>query len=107
MVMGGLILPILEGVQWVMETVTFIEFICEESIQSCGLGVYIAIQQRNYSAAARALNTQKTILVPYLRTIVTTLGPLAPYSMGPFLAFVVASESNISVFEEILIAGKK
>lgn len=104
--MAGII-ALLEGVANIMETVTFIQFIEEEAIQSAALGVFLAIRGKSYPGASKGITLLRGQLLPNLRYINDNAGWLAPYSKGPFHDFCDATETNLEIYEDILFAHKK
>jgi len=101
------VLPVIKGLLNVMQIVAFIQFIEEEAIQSAALGAFLAIRQRNYHAAWRAINLLEQELIPHLEQINTYIGWASPYSMECFHDFVVATRMNIEIYKEICTAGSK
>ena len=93
---------VFEGVSFIMESVTFVEFILEESIQTNQLALFMAIKQRKYSIARKALDLLENKLIPDLEDTANKAGWLAPYSVGAFKDFVRASKQSIAVYKEIL-----
>ncbi len=100
------ILVALEGVANIMEVVTFIQFIEEEAIQSAALGVFLAIRGKSYRGASLGITLLRGRLIPNLKYINDNAGWLAPYSKGPFADFVVATETNLEIYEDILFAHR-
>jgi len=80
----------------VMSIVTFAQFIEEEAIQACQLGVFMALRARNYKAARQALLTTEETLLPHLKDMNTIAGWLAPYSQRSFEDFIIATEASIA-----------
>ncbi|GAJ16166.1 unnamed protein product [marine sediment metagenome] len=103
----ALLLPVLKGLVNVMEIVTFIQFIEEEAIQSAALGVFLAIRAKSYRGASLGITLLRGQLIPHLRDINEYVGWLAPYSQGCFADFVLATETNLEIYEDILFAKKK
>ena len=101
------VLPVWKNVQWVMESVTFVQFIEEEAIQSCALGAFLAIRCRDYHSAWLAIHLLEDELVPHLSSINYHAGWLAPYSKSAFLDFIKAQEANIVIYKNLCTAGKK
>jgi len=101
------VMPILVGVQMVMEVITFIQFIEEEAIQSAGLGAFLAIRSRDYHSAWLAINLLENELVPHLELINETVGWIAIYSQGAFYDFAKAARTNIEIYKNICTAPKK
>lgn len=98
------LLPILGGLANVMEIVTFIQFIEEEAIQSAGLGVFMAIRAKSYRGASLGMSLLRTQLIPHLKDINEYVGWMAPYSKGCFEDFIMAAETNLEIYEDILFA---
>ena len=101
------ILPVVAGVANIMEVITFIQFIEEEAIQSAALGVFLAIRGKSYHGANLGITLLRGQLIPHLKAINETVGWLAPYSKGCFADFVIAQETNLEIYEDILFARKK
>jgi len=101
------VMPVIGGLQFVMEGVTFIQFIEEEAIQSASLGCFLALRARCYSAAARCITVIRAELVPHLKLINDNLGYLAPYSKGAFADFIKATELNLTVYDDLLYKAAK
>ena len=100
------ILVALEGVVNVMEVVTFIQFIEEEAIQSAALGVFLAIRGKSYHGATLGITLLRDTLIPHLKDINDYAGWLAPYSKGCFADFILATETNLEIYQDILYAKK-
>ena len=100
-------MPVIQGVQFVMEAVTFIQFIEEEAIQACQLGCYLALRQKNYKAAARAIITTRSTLLYHLKAVNECVGWLAPYSKGAFQDFITATEATLDNYEELMLSTWK
>jgi hypothetical protein len=101
------VMPVLAGVEKVMQAVTFIQFIQEEAIQSCALSIFLAIRQRQYSTANLALYTLENVLLYHLKTVNDIVGWLAPYSKGAFQDFITATETSIETYKQLLAAAPK
>jgi hypothetical protein len=101
------VIPTLTGIMNIMETVMFLEFIEEEAIQSAALGVFLAIRQRNYSQAWRAINLLQNQLLPHLEALITHIGWLCPYSIGVFSDFWLASKTNVEIYIELCMKAPK
>ena len=101
------IIPLLEGVANVMEVVTFIQFIEEEAIQSASLGVFLAIRGKSYRGASLGITLLRGQLIPHLKSINDYAGWIAPYSKGCFADFILATETNLEIYEDILFAHRK
>ncbi len=100
------ILAALEGVANLMETITFVQFIEEEAIQSAALGVFLAIRQKNNKAAYRGINLLEYTLVPHLIEYNEYAGWIALYSKFCFEDFIVATKANIEVYKDLTLAGR-
>jgi len=90
----------------VMEIVTFIQFIEEEAIQSASLGVFLAIRGKSYRGASLGITLLRGQLIPHLKDINDYVGWMAPYSKGCFADFILATETNLEIYEDILFAKK-
>ena len=101
------VLPVITGLMNVMQIVAFVQFIEEEAIQSAALGAFLAIRQRNYHAAWKAINLLEQELIPHLEQINTHIGWACPYSMGCFHDFAQASRMNLEIYKELCTAGSK
>jgi len=100
------LIPILKGIEAVMEIVTFIQFIEEEAIQSASLGVFLAIRSKSYRGASLGITLLRGQLIPNLKAINDNVGCMAPYSKGCFADFIIATETNLEIYEDILFAKK-
>lgn len=100
------ILEALKGVSNLMETITFVQFIEEEAIQSASLGIFLAIRQKNNRAAYRGINLLKYRLIPNLREYNDYAGWIALYSKYCFEDFIAATEANVEVYEDLTLAGR-
>ena len=100
------LIPILKGVEAVMEIVTFIQFIEEEAIQSASLGVFLAIRGKSYRGASLGITLLRGTLIPHLKGINENVGWMAPYSVGCFSDFIKATETNLDIYEDLLFAKK-
>ncbi|GAI91612.1 unnamed protein product [marine sediment metagenome] len=97
-------IPDLGGVIKVMETISFIQFIEEEAIQSAALGVFLALQAKSHRGAALGVNLLKDELIPHAKILNETVGTLAPYSKGCFADFIKAQETNLEIYQDILFS---
>lgn len=100
-------MPVITGIFNVMEVVAFIQFIEEEAIQSAALGAFLAIRQKNYHAAWKAINLLEQELIPHLDQVNRELSWACPYALGPFHDFVVASRLNVDIYKELCTAASK
>lgn len=78
---------VLAQVEFVMEAVTFAEFIMEEALQSAFFGVNTAIANKDYDLAKMMLDLIDDELLPHFDTFVSRIGYLAPYSWIAFQDF--------------------
>ena len=101
------VMPVLDKVMFVMEAVTFIQFIQEEAIQSCQLGAFLALRQRNYKAVSWAITTTRGTLLAHLKAVNEIVGWLAPYSKGAFQDFILATETSLALYDELLLSALK
>ena len=100
-------LLIVQGIANVMEVITFIQFIEEEAIQSASLGVFLAIRGKSYRGASLGMTLLQGTLIPHLKDINLSVGWMAPYSQGCFADFILATETNLEIYQEILFAHNK
>ena len=100
------LIPILAGIANVMEIVTFIQFIEEEAIQSASLGLFLSVRAKSYRGSCLAMSLLRGQLIPHLKDINECVGWMAPYSEGCFADFILASETNLEIYEDILFAKK-
>lgn len=95
-----------EGVSFMMEAVTFCQFIEEEALQACGLSCFMALRSKNWKAASWAMQTMRTPLLEHLMNLNSVAGWLAPYSKGCFEDFITAVQVQLQVYDELLIAAR-
>ncbi|GAH56790.1 unnamed protein product [marine sediment metagenome] len=101
------IMPTIEKVWAVMEVVAFIQFIEEEAIQSAALGAFLAIRQRNYKCAWKAIDLLDKELIPHLDQVNREIGWVSPYSFGCFRDFIRASQLNVEIYKDLCTAASK
>ena len=91
---------ILKGLTGIVGTVVFAEFICEEAVQTAGMGVYMASQTRDPEVVRQALENYKNILnaTKQIHDTVKYIDPIG----STFEAFFVASENNITNYEKLI-----
>lgn len=100
------LLPVLAGISNAMEIVTFIQFIEEEAIQTSSLGCFLALRSGSWKGAALGINKTRE-LVGYLRDVNNAAGWLAPYSKFCFADFCSAVETNLEIYDDILLTRLK
>mgnify|MGYP000117784947 CR=1 FL=1 len=85
---------ILKGITGIVGTVVFAEFICEEAVQTAGMGVYMASQTKDPEVVRQALENYKNILnaTKQIHDTVKYIDPIG----STFESFFVASE-NLSL----------
>lgn len=96
------VMSMLSGVQDMMSAITFIQFIEEEAIQSAALGTFLALRARSPRAASLGISRCR-IIVEHLRVINNGIGVAAPYSRGCFADFILATETNLEIYDELLL----
>lgn len=101
------VMPVIKNVWALMEVVAFIQFIEEEAIQSAALGAFLAIRQRNFKCAWKAIHLLENELIPHLDQVNREIGWASPYSMGCFRDFIVASQLNVEIYKDLCTAGSK
>jgi len=101
------ILKALEGIQDMMAAITFMQFIHEEAIQSAALGTFLALRHGSYRGASLGISQTRQIL-ENLKAVNTYAGIFAPYSHRCFEDFIKATETNLEIYDDILmIKGKQ
>lgn len=103
---GPAILAALSGIANAMEIVTFIQFIQEEAIQTSSLGTFLALRNGSYRGAALGINRTR-LLVSYLRDVNDWAGWIAPYSKYCFADFCDAVDTNLEIYDDILLTKIK
>jgi len=101
------VMPTIAGLFNVMETVTFIEFIEEEALQAVGLGIFMALRQRNTKMAWKGIIVYKDVLIPHLELIWTGIGWASPATLGCFYDFIQACKLNAEIYMELATAMAK
>ena len=91
---------ILKGLTGIVGTVVFAEFICEEAVQTAGMGVYMASQTKDPEVVRQALENYKNILnaTKQIHDTVKYIDPIG----STFEAFFVAAENNITNYENLI-----
>lgn len=101
-----IIIPVaLIALQSTMAMVTFLQFIEEEAIQACSLGVYMAMIEKQYSLAWKGIVVLEAVLIPHLEALNLQIGWIYPPTMCCFFDFVTASEMNVKIM--MALATKK
>lgn len=77
----------LQGVQFVMEAVTFTEFILEEALQTAFFALNNAIRAKQYDLAKTIIDRIADDILVDFDTFVNNIGWMAPYSLGAFSDF--------------------
>jgi len=85
----------------VMGAVTFIEFLYEEMLQTQGMGVYVAISNKQWTSAYSTLNQAKKRLQT-AKKFYNWFGWLAPMSWNVFKNYADATESQYAVYEGLI-----
>jgi len=101
------VMPTLSGLFNIMETVTFIQFIEEEAIQAVGLGIFMAIRQRNWTMAWKGIVLLDGQLLPHLEQLNMGIGWASPATVGCFYDFIQATKMNVEIYKELATAGSK
>jgi len=101
--MAHWLLIALAGVANMMETITFMQFIEEEAIQSASLGVFLALRSKSYKGASLGMSLLRRDLIPHLREINDEVGMFAPYSKRCFEDFINATEMNLDIYDGIMM----
>ena len=77
----------LYAVEFVMEAVTFAQFIMEEALQTAFFAVKNAMDHKQYDLAKMTLDFIDDEALAYLDTFNENIGWLAPYSKPAFAAY--------------------
>jgi hypothetical protein len=103
---ADLIFRALQGIQDMMSALTFMQFIWEEAIQASMLGAFLAMRMNNNRGAVLGLNAAQ-VAVDHLRIVNTEMGMFAPYSKYCFEDFILATDTNIEIYRDILLIKGK
>jgi len=97
---------ILQGIAFVMEAVTFVQFIQEESIQAAMMAVWMLTRAKRYAKARELLDQVETRFLPNLYNTNSAWGWIALYSKAAFYDFAEATAASIDAYKEILYAAQ-
>ena len=86
-----------------MGTANFIEFLYEEGLQTAGMGIYVAISNKQWTTARDALNKAKKLLA-VADWCFTNLGWLAPYAWNVFKNYGDATKLQYDSYEKVIAA---
>lgn len=86
-----------------MGTITFIEFLFEEGLQTAGMGVYIAIANKQWSAAKAALDKAKGLLAT-ANWWYNYVGWMAPLSWKVFHSYAAATQAQYDSYDKVIAA---
>ena len=98
-------LPWLGGAIGVMSTITFISFLYEEALQSAGMGVWVAISNKQWSTAEKALNKAEGLLST-AEWFYNNIGWMAPYSWKVFKSYARATRIQYDVYRQVINVKK-
>ncbi len=96
---------ILQGIAFVMEAVTFVQFIQEEALQAAMMAVWMLVRAKRYSKARELLDQVETRFLPNIRATTSAWGWIAMYSKQAFEDFADATQLSIDAYKEILYAA--
>jgi len=94
-------LPWLGGAVAVMGSANFVEFLYEEMLQTQGMGIYVAIANKQWDVAKKTLDTARGNLEK-ATWIYTNLGWLAPYAWDVFKTYASATKLQYDSYEAII-----
>jgi len=93
---------ILQGIAFVMEAVTFVQFIQEEALQAAMMSVWMCTRAKRYTKAKEILDQVENRFLPNLRATNLAWGWIALYSKAAFADFADATQASIDAYKEIL-----
>ncbi len=102
----GVVEKALSGIMDVMSAATFIQFIEEEAIQSAALGTFLALRHGSFRGASLGINRTYQIL-DNLIALNTHIGWMAPYSKRCFEDFILATQTNLEIYTDIIMLKGK
>ena len=97
---------VIKGLIQAAEIVTFIQFIEEEAIQSSSLGTFLAFRHGSMRGASLGITQTRSILLN-LKNINLLVGFIAIYSEGCFRDFIAATETNLEIYDDLLLTMAK
>ena len=92
---------IFEGVMFIAESTTFIQFILEEAIQTGGMAAYMLLRAGKKSQAREAIIATRNEALYWLRRVNDEYGHFAPYSRDAFRIFADMSDMNLTYLEQL------
>lgn len=92
----------LELVQFVMEAVTFAEFIMEEALQTAFFALGNATRAKQYDLARMTIDLISDEILVDFDTFVEHVGWIAPYSWVAFQDFGKASHHQLNHFRALI-----
>jgi hypothetical protein len=92
----------LEQVEFVMEAVTFTEFIYEEALQTAFFALSNATRGKQYGLAKNIWKTIITEILPNFTGFVYMYGFISIYSWGAFKAFCTSSWKMLTQYRDLL-----
>ena len=94
-------LPWLGAAVAVMGTVNFIEFLYEEMLQTQGMGIYVAIANKQWAVAKETLDKARGNLEK-ATWVYTNIGWLAPYAWDVFKSYAAATKLQYDSYEKVI-----
>jgi hypothetical protein len=92
----------LSGVEFVMEAVTFAEFIMEEALQTAFFALKNAMDARQYDLARMTIDLIQDDILVDLDTFSSRIGYLAPYSWPAFQDFAKSCHHMLNTYKATL-----
>lgn len=86
----------------VHEAATFVMFIHEEAVQSCGMAYFLAMKYNRRDLARQVVDHALTDLLPAVKSMIDNWGWLSPYAQGAFNDFYKASLLSFQNADAIL-----
>ena len=107
MIRGSSLMSLKEMLPWlgaavaVMGTVNFIEFLYEEMLQTQGMGIYVAIANKQWAVAKETLDKARGNLEK-ATWVYTNIGWLAPYAWDVFKSYAAATKLQYDSYEKVI-----
>ena len=93
--------PWLAAAVGVMGSANFVEFLYEEGLQTAGMGIYVAIANKQWDTAKKALDKAKPLLAQ-AEWVYNYLGWMAPYAWNVFRNYAKATRSQYETYEKVI-----
>jgi len=94
--------PIAKWAAAVMGTSTLVQFLYEETMQTQGIGIYVAISSKQWDVAWKALEEARKRL-NHASFVVNWFGWTSPFAWNVFKQFMAATQEQYDTYEEVII----